>query len=86
MRLFSIAYLLLGFSVFGSAFFTALNNGAVSAIISFLRLLVFQCGCVLLLPLLWGIAGVWLAGTAADLLALIVTFSFFLGMRKKYGY
>ena len=86
MRLYSLAYLFMGFNIFGSAFFTALNDGLVSAAISFSRTLLFQLGAVLLLPLLWGIRGVWLAVVVAEFLALVVTFVFFLAMRKKYGY
>lgn len=84
--LYSLAYLLMGVSVFGSAFFTALNNGLVSASISFIRSLIFQCGTILLMPVWWGLAGVWLAAAAADVLACAVTVSFFLLMRKKYRY
>ena len=76
----------MGVSVFGSAFFTALNNGLVSASISFIRSLIFQCGTILLMPVWWGLAGVWLAAVAADVLACAVTVSFFLLMRKKYRY
>lgn len=86
MYLYSIAYLFMGFNIFGSAYFTALNNGLVSAAISFSRTLLFQLGAVLLLPLFWGITGVWLAVVVGELLSLIVTFVFFLTMRKKYGY
>ncbi len=86
MRIYSFVYLLMGFSIFGSAFFTALNNGLVSGAISFVRSLVFQSGMVLSLPLLWGITGVWLAPTAAEILAFLVTVSFFFAMRKKYRY
>ena len=84
--IYSPVYVLMGFSVFGSAYFTALNNGLVSGLISFLRSLVFQCGTVLLLPMIWGITGVWLASTAAEILAFCVTMAFFFGFRKKYGY
>lgn len=86
MRLYSIAYLFMGFNVFGSAFFTALNNGLVSAAISFSRTLLFQLGAVLLLPLLWGITGVWLAVVVAEFLTIVVTLVIFIAMRKKYGY
>lgn len=86
IRLYSFAYLLMGFSVFGSAYFTALNNGLVSGAISFLRSLIFQCGAVLLLPVFWGMTGVWLAATAAEILAFGMTIGFFLLCRKKYGY
>lgn len=84
--LYSTAYLLMGFSVFGSAYFTALNNGLVSGAISFLRSLVFQCGAVLLLPVFWGMTGVWLAATAAEIVAFGMTMTFFFACRKKYGY
>jgi Na+-driven multidrug efflux pump len=85
-RLYSMSFLLAGFSIFGSSFFTALGNGAVSATISFLRTLVFQVAAVLILPLLFDIDGVWLAISAAELMALAVTAAFLAGMRKKYKY
>ena len=84
--LYSSAYLLMGFSVFGSAYFTALNNGLVSGAISCLRSLIFQCGAVLLLPVFWGMTGVWLAATAAEIVAFCMTMTFFYACRKKYGY
>ena len=84
--LYSFAYLLMGVSVFGSAFFTALNNGLVSASISFIRSFVFQCGMILLMPVLLGMNGVWLSAVFADIFACAVTVAFFLAMRKKYGY
>ncbi|MDE7158035.1 MAG: MATE family efflux transporter, partial [Clostridiales bacterium] len=86
IRLYSPVYVLMGFCVFGSAFFTALNNGLVSGAVSFLRSLVFQCGTVLLLPMFWGITGVWLAATAAEILSFGVTVLFFVLCRKKYNY
>ena len=84
--LYSISFLVSGVNIFGSAFFTALNNGLVSAAISFLRTLVFQVAVVLLLPLLLGIDGIWLAIVAAELLALAVTLVFFIVKRKQYHY
>lgn len=84
--LYSISFLVSGVNIFGSAFFTALNNGLVSAAISFLRTLVFQVAAVLLLPLLLGIDGIWLAIVAAELLALAVTLVFFIVKRKQYHY
>lgn len=84
--LYSISFLVSGVNIFGSAFFTALNNGLVSAAISFLRTLVFQVAFVLLLPLLLGIDGIWLAIVAAELLALAVTLVFFIVKRKQYHY
>jgi putative MATE family efflux protein len=84
--LYSFSFLPAGFCIFGSSFFTALGNGVVSAAISFLRTLVFQVAAVLILPLLWGVDGIWLSVTAAELLATAVTFLFLFGMRKKYRY
>lgn len=85
-RLYSISFLISGFNIFGSAFFTALNNGIVSAVISFSRTLLFQLASVLVLPLFLGLNGVWLSVTAAELLALAVTVFFFVTMRKRYRY
>ena len=84
--IFSFGYLFAGFNIFGSSFFTALNNGAVSAVISFLRTLVFQVLTVLILPLIFALDGVWYATVAAELLSLAVTLTFLIAMRKKYRY
>lgn len=86
VHLYSPCYLLMGFSVFGSAFFTALNNGLVSGAISCLRSLLFQCGAVLLMARFAGLDGIWLAATAAEALSFLMTGTFFIVMRKKYGY
>ncbi len=67
-RLYALSFLISGFSIFGSAFFTALGDGAVSAAISFFRTLVFQLAAVLILPLILGLDGVWLAISLAELL------------------
>lgn len=85
-RIYCIAYLINGFNIYGSSFFTALNNGLISAAISFLRTLVFQLAAVLLLPLLLGINGIWSAVAAAELLTLGLTVTFFVRNRKKYHY
>lgn len=85
-RIYSLSFLIFGISIFGSAFFTALNDGAVSAAISFLRTLVFQVIMIIILPALFGLEGVWFALVAAELLALVVTISLFAAMRKKYHY
>lgn len=85
-RLYVPAFLICGINIFGSAFFTALNNGAVSAVISFLRTLVFQIAVVLILPNFIGIDGVWLSIIVAELLALVITVIFFITKRKKYHY
>lgn len=82
----SCMFAVMGFNIFGSAFFTALNNGLVSALISFLRTLLFQILFVMCLPLLWRIDGVWAANVFAEACALIVTFTLFMCLRKKYGY
>ncbi len=84
--IFAVHFLVCGLNIFGSAFFTALNNGAVSAAISFLRTLVFQCLSVLILPIFFGLDGVWFSIVAAELGALAVTVAFLVTKRKKYGY
>ena len=84
--IYSFSFLFAGIAVFGSSFFTALNNGLVSALISFLRTLVFQVAAVLIFPLIWEIDGIWISIVAAELMAAVVTFLFLLGKRKKYHY
>ena len=84
--LYAPSFLLAGFSIFGSSFFTALGNGAVSAAISFMRTLVFQIAAVLILPIFLKIDGIWLSVSASELLALTVTFTFLVAMKKKYRY
>ncbi len=83
--LFSFSFLFAGFAIFGSAFFTALGDGLTSALISFLRTLVFQILAVLLLPLFLGLDGIWISITAAET-AVIVAVLFLLFKRKKYHY
>ena len=84
--LYAISYLFSGFNIFGSAFFTGLNNGKISAIISTLRTLVIQTLALLILPIFFGLNGIWCAITAGELLTLIVTGSFLLQEKKKYHY
>lgn len=84
--LYSLMFLVCGVNMWGSAFFTALNNGLASALISFLRTLVFQVGAVLILPVFMGIDGIWLSVVAAEVLALFVTVLFFILKRKQYHY
>ncbi len=84
--LFSWAFLLAGFNIFASAFFTALNNGAISAAISFLRTLVFQSSSVLVLPLLLGVDGIWWAVTAAEVFAFLISCTFLFLKRNTYHY
>lgn len=86
IQLYSISYLVNGINIFASAFFTALNDGLVSALISFLRTLVFQVVMIFLLPALFGLQGIWLAIVAAEILALWVSIFCFAKFRKKYHY
>ncbi len=84
--IFSFAFLFSGFSIFGSSFFTALNDGLTSALISFLRTLVFQLAAVLLFPLIWGLDGIWLSIVGAEVMSVIATALFLIGKRERYGY
>ncbi len=84
---YSFSFLFSGFAIFGSSFFTALNNGPISAIISFMRTLVFQVAAVIILPIIFnGVDGVWLSIVIAEALAVIITVIFIIAKRKKYGY
>lgn len=85
-RIYAFVYLLNGFNIFGSSFFTALNNGMVSATISFLRTLVFEVICILLLPVFFGIDGIWSAVLVAEALALCMTSFFLITKRSRYHY
>lgn len=84
--IFSFSFLFAGLVFFGSSLFTALNNGFISAAISFLRAFVFQIAAVLVFPLLWGIDGIWLSIVAAELMASTVSLVFILTNKKRYGY
>ena len=84
--IFSFSFLLSGFSIFGSSFFTALGDGLTSALISFLRTLVFQIAAVLIFPLIWELDGIWLSIVAAEVMSVLVTALFLIGKQKKYGY
>lgn len=84
--IFSLSFLFAGISIFGSSFFTALNDGLTSALIAFLRTLLFQMAAVLIFPLIWGIDGIWFSIVAAELLAASVTILFLIVKRKKYHY
>lgn len=85
-RLFAYSFLLAGFNIFASSFFTALNNGAVSAAISFMRTLIFQTSSVLILPIFLGVDGIWWAITVAEVFAFILSLIFLFAKRKKYHY
>ena len=86
IRLYSLSYIISWFNIFASSFFTALNNGFVSALISFLRTLVFQVAMILILPSIWGINGIWLSVVLAEVLAIIVSIVCFATNKKKYEY
>lgn len=85
-RLFSYSFILAGANIFTSSFFTALNNGGISAAISFLRTLVFQMLSVLLLPLLLGLDGIWWAITVAEIFAFLISMIFLAARKNKYHY
>ena len=85
-KLFSFCFLLSGFNIFSSSFFTALNNGGISAAISFLRTLIFQTLSVLILPIFLGVDGLWGANVAAEIFAFVISLAFLVANRKKYHY
>lgn len=85
-RLYSFSFLIVGFNIFGSSFFTALGNGLVSAILSFLRLFLFQAITVLVMPLFMDLDGIWLSSTASEAMAIITTVIFIFAFKKKYNY
>ena len=85
-RIFSLAFFFMGFAIFGSGFFTALNDGLTSALISFLRTLVFQISAVLILPIFWKITGVWVSIVVAEMMAVLLTAVFLVTKQKKYHY
>lgn len=85
-RICAMSFLISGINIFGSSFFTALNNGLLSALISFLRTLVFQVSIILILPSFLGLTGIWLSCITAEFLTLIVTVTCLTLNRKKYHY
>ncbi len=85
-RIFGLSFFFIGFAIFGSGFFTALNDGVTSAIISFLRTLVFELGAILILPLFFGVSGLWFSVVVAELMATVLSFIFMAVKRKKFGY
>lgn len=84
--IYSVSFLVMGLNIYGSSFFTALGDGLVSALISFLRTLLFQIAAVLIFPVFFGLDGIWFSIVAAEVLALVVTVGFWVTKRKKYGY
>ena len=84
--IYTLSFFITGFNIYGSAFFTALNDGLVSAIISFLRTLLFQVVAVMVLPIFFELDGIWYAVIMAELLALVVTVGFLVTKKSKYQY
>lgn len=85
-RIFAVSFLFMGYAIFGSGFFTALNDGLTSALVSFLRTLVFQVAAVLILPLIWEVDGIWASIIVAELMAMVFCGLFLVLKRKKYQY
>lgn len=85
-RVYAVSFLFMDFAVFGSGFFTALNDGLTSALISFMRTMVFQVSCVLILPAFFGLTGIWSSDVVAECMAALMTLSFMAAKRKKYHY
>lgn len=86
IRLYSLSYIISWFNIFASSFFTALNNGFISALISFVRTLVFQIACILVLPAIWELNGIWLSVVVAEILSIFVSIICFIKNKKKYKY
>ena len=85
-QIFALSFIFMGFAIYGSSFFTALNDGLTSAAISFLRTLVFQVAAVLLLPTIWDIVGIWMSIVVAEFMAVVLTAAFLAIKRRKYHY
>ncbi len=85
-KIFALSFIFMGFAIFSSGFFTALNDGLTSALISFLRTLVFEVAAVLLLPLIWEIDGVWISIVVAEVMAVVISAVFLVVKRKEYHY
>lgn len=85
-RIFALCFAFLGFGIFVSGFFTALNDGLTSALIAFLRTLVFQSAAILILPMIWGINGVWVSVVVAEFMSLVLGSVFLLLKKNKYRY
>lgn len=86
IRVYMFSFLLCGFNMFTSAWFTALNNGVVSAVSAFARTMIFELGAVFLLPALFGVDGIWLSVSVAELFAFAMSIILILSFRKRYGY
>lgn len=85
-RIFAVSFLFIGYAIYFSGYFTALNDGLTSAIIAFLRTLVFQIAAVMLLPIVWNINGIWVSVVVAEFMAAALGAFFLIVKRKKYHY
>lgn len=85
-RFFALSFVFIGFGIFSSGFFTALNDGVTSAIISFVRTMIFQCAAVMVLPLVWGINGVWISVIVSEFLSVLLGVMFLITKQRKYQY
>ena len=85
-RIYSITFLFCGLNIYGSSFFTALNNGVVSAVLAFVRTLIFQVACILLFPVIFGSNGIWMASPASEIFTAILTAICLIVFRKRYKY
>ena len=85
-RIYAILFITCGFNIFATGMFTALNNGIVSAICSFVRVIICECGAVLILPVFWGLNGIWASAPIAEIGATAIVVVFTIALRKKYGY
>ena len=83
-QIFALSFFFMGYAIFISGFFTALNDGLTSALVSFLRTLVFQVAAVLLLPLIFGISGIWWSVVVAECTAMVFSILFLVLKRKRY--
>ena len=85
-RIFALSFPFMGYAIYSSGFFTALNDGVTSAIISFLRTLVFQTAAVIFLPMVWELDGVWISIIVAEVMAVVLSVIFLIAKREKYHY
>lgn len=85
-RIYSVVFLFCGFNIYGSSFFIALNNGVISAVLAFVRTLIFQVACIFLFPVIFNSDGIWIASPASEILSVILTVICFIVFRKRYKY
>jgi len=86
IRIYMLSFLICGLNMFASAWFTALNNGIISAISAFVRTFIFELGCVFILPTFFGVDGIWNAVNVAEVCALLFSAFLITAFSKKYGY